>query len=64
MCSLLAIHRLCGGREGMAAVVIDGAHALNFTDPHTAAALIAAQLDGTALTESRIAGELDRDSLR
>jgi len=45
------IERLFGGREGMAAVMIDGAHALNFTEPDTVAALIAAELDGTALTE-------------
>jgi pimeloyl-ACP methyl ester carboxylesterase len=44
------VRRLFGGRPGMAAVVIDGAHALNFTRPETVAPLIAAQLDGVALT--------------
>ncbi len=50
------IRRLFVGREGMAAVVIDGAHALNFTEPDTVAALIAAQLDGTSLIEASLAG--------
>ena len=50
------IRQLFGGRPGMAAVVIDGAHALNFTHPVTVAALIRAQLDGTELT-----GELAHD---
>jgi pimeloyl-ACP methyl ester carboxylesterase len=43
------IQQLFGGRHAMSAVVIDGAHALNFTHPVTVAALISAHLDGTPL---------------
>jgi pimeloyl-ACP methyl ester carboxylesterase len=45
------IRRLFGGRPGMSAVVIDGAHALNFTHPVTVAPLITAHLDGTPLED-------------
>jgi pimeloyl-ACP methyl ester carboxylesterase len=40
---------LFGRRDGMSAVEIDGAHALNFTNPVTVAALISAHLDRTPL---------------
>jgi pimeloyl-ACP methyl ester carboxylesterase len=43
------IRLLFGGRPDMSAVVIEGAHALNFTHPVTVAALISAHLDGTPL---------------
>lgn len=39
------------GRNDTSAVVIDGAHALNFTHPDTVAALVRGQLDGTPLAE-------------
>jgi pimeloyl-ACP methyl ester carboxylesterase len=42
---------LFGGRAGMSTVVIDGAHALNFTHPVTVASLISAHLDGTPLAD-------------
>jgi pimeloyl-ACP methyl ester carboxylesterase len=48
------IRLLFGGRDGMSAVVIDGAHALNFTHPVTVAALISAHLDGTPLDDVAI----------
>ncbi|MFW2332420.1 alpha/beta fold hydrolase [Ilumatobacter sp.] len=43
------VRRRLTGRSNAAAVVIDGAHALNFTHPDTVAALVRAQLDGTPL---------------
>lgn len=39
------------GRDEMAVVVTDGAHALNFTHPETVAALILAHLDGASLDD-------------
>ncbi len=45
------IGQLFGGRHAMSAVVIEGAHALNFTHPVTVAALISAHLDGTPLED-------------
>jgi len=39
------------GREDTATVIIDGAHALNFTHPETVAALVRAQLNGTSLAD-------------
>jgi pimeloyl-ACP methyl ester carboxylesterase len=43
------IRQLFGGRRAMSAVLVEGAHALNFTHPVTVAALISAHLDGTPL---------------
>lgn len=44
-------------RAGMAVVVTDGAHALNFTHPDSVAALIAAQLDGSTLDVATSTGD-------
>ena len=45
------VRSLFGGREHMSAVVIEGAHALNYTHPVTVASLIAAHLDGSSLAD-------------
>jgi pimeloyl-ACP methyl ester carboxylesterase len=43
------IRQLFGDRDAMSAVIIEGAHALNFTHPVTVAALISNHLDGAPL---------------